>query len=172
MQKDYNLPPLVSARACNALEGGRGTSPATAQVPSDPFKIHPCFLGDHYYSANTIPGSTMDRLFRKFNGNLTQLGRNDSEIYYDSLRSHTTCASGAASMFSATIRLSKQIEKWVQRSVQQRLPEGPLFLDRPQVAQGDRGLLRLPFGTGKKWGAPCHGFTKRLISGWEATPST
>ncbi len=103
MQKDYNLPPLDLRKACNALEGGRGDF-CDAQVPN-PFKNIPAFLGTTYYSANTISRFNMDRLFPQFNGNLTQLGRNDSGRSTTTLcRSTTTCASGAASMFSATIR--------------------------------------------------------------------
>jgi len=106
----------------------------------------------------------MDRLFPQFNGNLTQLGRNDSEIYYDSLQINYNMRFRGGLNVLGNYTLSKQIEKWgfndPYNNVYQR---GLYFLDRPQVLKATV-VYELPFGQGKKWGANANRFTKKLIS--------
>jgi len=167
MEKDYNLPPLDLRQACNGLQGGRGDF-CDAQVPN-PFKGIAAFTGTSFFSSNTISRWQMDRLFPQFNGTLLQRGRNDSEIYYDSLQINYNMRFRGGVNLLGNYTLSKQIEQWgfndPYNNVYQR---GLYLLDRPQVLK-TTVVYELPFGQGKHWGAGTSGLVKKLISGWEAT---
>ncbi len=167
MQKAYNIPTLAQRRLCDLQEGGSPTF-CDAGVPN-PYKGIPLFLGTGTYTTNTVSRYQMMRPFPEFTGDLTQLGRNDSSIYYNSLQIdyHIRFKGGLNLLGNYT--LSKQVEQWgFNDPFNNVYQQGLYFLDRPQVIKLT-AVYDLPFGEGRKWGAGSHGFVKKLISGWEWT---
>jgi len=164
MQKDYNIPTLEFRKQCNIPEGG---SPiyCNQNVPN-PFKGLPAFLGTSYYTSNTITRFNLARPFPQFNGNMTQQGRNDSYIRYDSLQLNYNIRMRGGLILLANYTLSKQLEEWgfndPYNNVHQK---GLYFLDRPHVIKVTP-VWNLPFGRGKKFGANAGRFTNAFISGW------
>ncbi len=165
MEKDYNIPSLDFRKQCNLQEGG---SPlyCSAGVPN-PFKGIEAFRGTTFFTANTIPRSSLYRPFPQFDGVLRQLGRNDSQIWYNSLQVTYNFRFRGGLNLVGNYTLSKQVEKWgfndAYRNVYQ---EGLYYLDRPQVLKLV-AVYELPLGKGKRFGAQASGLVNKLIGGWE-----
>ena len=167
MQKDYNIPTLAQRKTCNALEGGLPTF-CDAAVPN-PFKGLPAFAGTTFFTANTISRFQMMRPFPQFNGNLTQRGRNDSKIWYDSLQVTYNFRFRNGLNLLGNYTWSKQIEQWgFNDPYTDTYQKGLYTLDRPHVLKLT-AIYELPFGRNKKFGATASGFVDKLISGWTAT---
>lgn len=167
MSADYNIPSLSLRKTCNLLEGGLPSN-CDRNVPN-PFKGIPAFVGTTYYSANSISLYNLSRPFPQFNGVLTQMGRNDSYIKYNSLQLNLNWRSRNGVTLLANYTLSKQIEEWgLNDPFTKTYQQGPYFLDRPQIVKLT-AIYPLPFGEGQRFGANANGFLKRLISGWEYT---
>ncbi|HEY1341387.1 MAG TPA: hypothetical protein VGF59_27945, partial [Bryobacteraceae bacterium] len=152
-------------KQCNIQERG---SPlfCNGTVPN-PFKDLPAFLGTSYYTSNTISRFNLARPFPQFSGNLTQQGRNDSFITYNSLQVNYTLRFHSGISFLGNYTLSKQIEEWGFNDPYANVyQEGLYFLDRPQVLKLT-AVYELPFGEHKHFGAGSTGLVKKLISGWE-----
>jgi len=94
----------------------------------------PAFLGTSYYTSTTISRANLARPFPQFSGNMTQLGRNDSYIRYDSAQFNYNVRMRGGLILLANYTLSKQIEEWgfndPYNNVKQK---GLYFLDRPHV---------------------------------------
>lgn len=174
MSADYNIPSLSTRKGCNILEGAQPASGPSATLPCDqqypnPFKGIPAFNGTSYYTSNTISYFQLTRPFPQFSGVLTQLGRNDSSIWYNSFQLNYTLRIRGGLNLLANYTLSKQIEEWGYNDPYTKTyQQGPYYLDRPQIIK-ITPIYELPFGKGRKFGANAHGFVDRLISGWEAT---
>ncbi len=107
--------------------------------------------------------------FPQFSGVLSQQGRNDSWIRYNSLQVNYNLRVRSGITFMGNYTLSKQIElSGFNDKFTNTYQQGPYSLDRPQVLKLT-AIWELPFGEGKKFGAGTHGFAKRVISGWEYT---
>ncbi len=166
MQKDTNVIPLSVRKACDFIEGGDARV-CSAQLPN-PFKGVAAFNGTSFYTSNTLSYGQLSRPFPQFNGNVTQLGRNDSFITYNSLQINYNWRTNKGVTFMANYTLSKQIEEWGFNDVQQGVyQQGPYTLDRPQILKFS-SVWALPFGQGQRFGSNVHGFLNKLISGWEA----
>jgi len=164
MQKDFNIPGADFANKCNLLTGG---SPNYCnQTVPNPFIGLPAFLGTSYYTSTTISRGALSRPFPQFNGNMTQQGRNDSHIRYDSLQFNYNVRIRGGLQLLANYTLSKQIEEWgfndPYNSVYQK---GMYFLDRPHVIK-ITPVWMLPFGRGRKFGTNAGRFANAFISGW------
>lgn len=167
MQKDYNLPSADFIKQCNLFQGG-SVNFCDAQVPN-PFKGIAAFNGTGFYTANTLSRYQMARPFPQFNGNLTQLGRNDSNIWYNSLQVNYNIRLRGGLNLLGNYTLSKQIEKWgFNDPYHNTYQQGPYTLDRPQVIKLT-AVYELPFGQNKKFLANANKFTQKLVSGWEYT---
>jgi len=167
MSADYNIPSLDVRKTCNYLEGGNAAF-CNAQVPN-PFKGIPAFNGSSYYTANTVSYYQMTLPFPQFSGVLSQQGRNDAWIRYNSLQVNYNLRVRNGITFMGNYTLSKQIElSGFNDKFTNTYQQGPYSLDRPQVLKLT-AIWELPFGAGKKFGAGTHGLTKRVISGWEYT---
>jgi hypothetical protein len=167
MSKDYNLPSLAFRKQCNLQEGG---SPlyCDAAVPN-PFKGIEAFKGTNFYTANTISRFQANRPFPQFDGNLTQTGRNDAMIWYNSLQVNYNFRFRAGLNLLGNYTLSKQVERSGFNDPYNNVyQQGLYFLDRPQVVKLT-AIYELPFGQGKRWGAGANGFAKKLTSGWTVT---
>ena len=167
MNAQYNIPSLQVRKQCNLLEGGL---PATcnANVPN-PFKGIAAFNGTSYYSANTISYYNLLRPFPQFSGDLTQYGRNDSSIKYNSLQINYNLRIRGGLSLLANYTLSKQIEEWgFNDRWTNTYQQGPYYLDRPQILK-ITPMYELPLGKGRKFLTNAHGVVDRLVSGWEVT---
>src|ERR1035437_7513393 len=167
MSADYNIPSLAVRKTCNYLEGGNAAF-CNAQVPN-PFKGIPAFNGTGYYTANTVSYYQMTLPFPQFSGVLTQQGRNDSSIKYNSLQVNYNLRLRNGLNLVGNYTLAKQIEEWgFNDRFNNVYQQGPYYLDRPHVIKLT-AIWELPFGEGQKFGAGSHGVVKRVISGWQWT---
>ncbi len=167
MEKDYNIPSLDFRKQCNLLEGGSPTY-CEAAVPN-PFKGIEAFKGRSYYTANTISRFNATRPFPQFDGNLSQRGRNDSQMWYNSLQIAYNFRFRGGLNLLGNYTLSKQIERWGFNDPYNNVyGQGLYYLDRPQVLKLT-AVYELPFGRGKRFGGNAGGFVNKLISGWEWT---
>ncbi|MBS1859930.1 MAG: hypothetical protein JST11_31460 [Acidobacteria bacterium] len=168
MSADYNYQSLAARKNCDFLEGGNPNNPGCNPTVPNPFKGVAAFAGTSDYSSNTVSGWRMLAPFPQFNGGLTQYGRNDSFIKYNSLQVNYNVRMRNVTLL-ANYTLSKQIEEWGFNDRQNNVyQQGPYYLDRPQILKLTV-VYDLPFGEGQKWGAGSHGLLKKLISGWEYT---
>lgn len=168
MSAAYNLfaGGLAQRQKCDYLEGGNAAF-CNVQVPN-PFQGISAFLGTGDYTATTISRARMLTLYPQFTGG-NQLGRNDSTISYDSLQVNYNLRMRNGISLLGNYTFSKQVEEWGFLDRYRDLHQNGLyFLDRPHVIKLT-AIWELPFGEGRHWGAGTHGFTKRLISGWEYT---
>ncbi len=164
MQKDYNIPTLDFRKTCNIPEGGSPTF-CNSTVPN-PFKGLPAFIGTSYYTSNTISRFNLARPFPQFNGNLTQQGRNDSYIKYNSLQLNYNVRMRGGLTMLVNYTLSKQIEEWGFNDPYADVYQtGLYYLDRPHVLKVST-VWSLPFGEGQHLGAGTNRFVRKLISGW------
>jgi hypothetical protein len=166
-EKQFNIPSAAFRKTCNLQEGG---SPlyCNEQV-NNPFKGLDPFIGTGFYTANTISRFQINRPFPQFNGNLLQQGRNDSNIYYNSLQVTYNQRLARDLIINTNYTFSKMVERWgfndPYNNVQQ---QGLYFNDRPQYFKFT-AVYELPFGKGKKFGSGARGFGGRVISGWQVT---
>lgn len=167
MSADYNIPGLNYRKTCNLLEGGAPAN-CDATVPN-PFKGIAAFNGTSYYTSNTISLYQLNRPFPQFSGVLTQLGRNDSFITYNSFQLTVNWRTKGGLTLMTNYTLSKQIEEWgFNDRFTNTYQQGPYYLDRPQVVKFT-AIYSLPFGEGKKYLAGSNRVVKKLVGGWEAT---
>lgn len=163
--KAYNIPTLAFRKQCNIQEGG---SPGycDAAVPN-PFKGIAAFAGTNMYTADTVSRFQMNRPFPQFNGDLTQVGRNDSQIWYNSVQiSYNLRMRGGLTM-TTNYNFSKQVERFGYNDPYNNVQEQGIYLnDRPHVFKLTT-VYELPFGANKKFGSGASGLTKKLISNWE-----
>ncbi len=166
-EKAYNIPTAEFRKSCNLQEGG---SPifCDAALPN-PFLNVPAFAGTGYFTANTVSRYNLNRPFPQFNGDLTQQGRNDSNIWYNSLQVNYNQRLARGLTVLGNVVFSKMVERWgfndAFNNVQQ---QGLYFNDRPWLIKFT-GVYDLPFGKGQKWGAGTNRIMRTLISGWELT---
>lgn len=167
MNADSNDPTLQQRNDCNWLTGGNSTGiTCDGQVPN-PFKGIAAFNGTGYYTANTINGYQLLRPFPQFSGALTQNGRNDSWIRYNSLQVNYRLRLTNGISLLGNYTLSKQVEQWgFNDNYTQTYQHGLYYLDQPQIIKLTT-VWELPFGQGKKFGGNSRGFVNKLISGWE-----
>ena len=167
MNAQYNIPTLAVRKTCNLLEGGLPAN-CDASVPN-PFKGIPAFNGTSYYTSNTISLYNLSRPFPQFSGDLTQYGRNDSSITYNSFQLNYHWRTRAGITILANYTLSKQIEEWgFNDRWTNTYQQGPYTLDRPQIVKLT-AIYALPFGEGKHFLANSNKVVKKLVSGWEYT---
>ena len=165
MGADYNIPTLGVRKLCNFLEGGNA-SLCNTTVPN-PFKGLPAFAGTNDFTSNTIGLYRLLGPYPQYTGTITQLGRNDASIRYDSLQINYRWRMRGGVNFFGNYTMSKQIElSNFNDRFTNTYQHGLYNLDRPQVLKANV-VWELPFGQGKKYGAGAKGVTKRLISGWE-----
>ena len=167
MSRDYNIPDAAFRKQCSGTQGGNANF-CDAQVPN-PFKGLPDFLGTSLYSSNTVSRYQMARPFPQFTGALTQLGRNDASMNFDSLQLNYNFRLRGGLSLLGNYNLSKQIETSGYNDPQNyTLQKSVYFLDRPQVFKLT-AIYELPFGQGKQFASGARGIKGKLVSGWQAT---
>jgi hypothetical protein len=167
MQKDYNLPSLSFRKQCNLLEGG-DPNYCDANV-TNPFKGIAAFKGTPFYLNDSVSRFQMNRPFPQFSGNLTQYGRNDSNIWYNAVQfTYNLRVRGGLNLMT-NYNFSKQTEKWGFNDPYNNVYQQGIYLnDRPHVFKFTT-IYELPFGRNKHWGSGANAFAQKLISGWQAT---
>lgn len=169
-EKDFNLPSADFRKKCNLLEGG---SPdyCNFQVPN-PFKDVEAFRGTGYFTANKVSRYNLARAFPQYTGSLLQQGRNDSNIWYNSLQINYNQRIGSSLTLNGNYTFSKMVERWgfndAFNNVQQ---QGLYFNDRPHYLKFNT-VYDLPFGKGKRFGAGSGYFRNLLIGGWTVSTYT
>ncbi|MBM3747906.1 MAG: TonB-dependent receptor, partial [Acidobacteria bacterium] len=164
-EKAYNIPSLDFRKQCNLLEGG---NPAycDAGLPN-PFRDVPAFAGTGFYTSTTLSRYQLNRRFPHFSGDMTELGRNDSNFWYNSLQVNYNHRMSRGLTLLTNYTLSKQVERWgfndAFANVQQ---QGLYFLDRTHIFKLT-AVYDLPFGKGQRWGSGATGAVQKLIGGWE-----
>ena len=167
MQKDYNLPTAAFRKQCNLLEGGSPTY-CDANV-TNPFKGIEAFKGTPFYLSDSISRFQLNRPFPQFNGNLTQYGRNDSNIWYNAVQFTYNLRMRGGFSLMTNYNFSKEVEKWGFNDPYNSVYQQGIYLnDRPHVFKFTT-IYELPFGQGKKWGSDAHPIVKKLIGGWQVT---
>ncbi|MBI1899352.1 MAG: TonB-dependent receptor [Acidobacteria bacterium] len=163
-QRDFNIPNLDFRKQCNLQEGG---SPIFCnQQITNPFRGIEAFQGTSMYTAARISRYQLARPFPQFSGNLLEQGRNDSNIWYNSLQINYNHRMGRDLTLLANYTLSKMVERWgfndPHADVQQ---QGLYYNDRPHFFKFS-AVWDLPFGRGKRIGGDAAGLVNKLISGW------
>ncbi|MBS1826679.1 MAG: TonB-dependent receptor [Acidobacteria bacterium] len=167
MSRDYNLVSNDFRKLCSGTQGGNANF-CDAQVPN-PFRGLSAFNGTGFFTANTISRFQMARLFPQFNGNLTEAGRNEAKLWYDSLQVNYNFRLRGGLSLLGNYTLSKQIEQsGFNDPYNNVLQKSVYFLDRPQVLKVT-AIYELPFGRGRKFMNSSNGFVDRLVSGWQVT---
>ncbi len=166
-ERAYNIPTLDFRRQCNLLEGG---SPAycDAALPN-PFRNVPAFAGTGFHTSTTLSRYQLNRRFPQFSGDMTELGLNTSNFWYNSLQVNYKHRMSRGLTMLANYTLSKQVERWGLNDAFAGVPQqGLYFVDRPHVFKLT-AIYDLPFGKGQRWGAGATGVLQKLISGWGIT---
>ena len=112
----------------------------------------------------------MNRPFPQFSGDLTQMGRNDSNMWYNAVQlTYNLRLRGGLSVMT-NYNFSKQTEKWGFNDPYNNVYQQGIYVnDRPHVFKFTT-IYELPFGPGKKFGSGVtNPIGKRLIAGWQAT---
>jgi hypothetical protein len=78
----------------------------------NPFKGVPAVQGTAFYTANTLSRYQLNRPFPRFSDNLLQQGRNDSNIWYNSLQVNYNMRFARGITLLANYTLSKMVERW------------------------------------------------------------
>jgi len=162
----YNEPNLAFRQQCNPLEGG---NPAFCDfLVSNPFYQLAPFTGTGRFTDPTVSRFELARPFPEFGG-ITQDGRNDGKLWYNSLQvTYQIRAKGGVTM-SAAYTLSKQVEQWGFNDNQKFVLQRGLYTDdRPHtVVVGS--VWELPFGKGRHFFNSSSRLWSRIASGWQHT---
>ena len=164
-ERDFNNVTPEFRKSCNFGEGGDPLF-CNAQV-TNPFKGLPAFAGTGFSTANTISRFQANRLYPQYNGALQERGRNDSNIWYNSLQVNYNIRMGRSLTLMANYTLSKMIERWgFNDPVNNVQRQGIYFNDRPHFFKFNT-VYELPFGKGKKFGGNMSGVANKLLGGWQ-----
>ncbi|MBO0798279.1 MAG: TonB-dependent receptor, partial [Blastocatellia bacterium] len=162
--KPINEPDLAFRQKCDPLEGGNADL-CNVQVPN-PFKGLEPFRGTSMFTSDTISQFQLARPYPQFGG-ITEVGRNDGSINYDSLQVTFEKRARAGMNLTMTYTLSKQIEEWGWNDVQKNIKQRGLYTwDRPHRFTASM-VYQLPFGEGKKLFNFKNRLLKKVASGWE-----
>ncbi len=165
MSKQYNIPSAAFRKLCNIQEGGSPTY-CDATLPN-PFKGIAAFNGTGAFTSDTISRYNINRPFPQFNGDLTQVGRNDARIWYNSVQISYNLRMRGGLTFTTNYNFSKEVERSGFNDAFNNVYQQGIYLnDRPHVFKLTT-VYELPFGTNKKFGAGTTGLAKKLISNWE-----
>lgn len=169
-ERAYNIPSLDVRKRCNLLEGG---SPdyCNTQVPN-PFRGLAPFAGTGLFTAANVSRYQISRPFPQFTGDMIEQGRNDSNIWYNSLQINYNQRIGRGLTLLGNYTLSKMVERWgFQDAFTNRQQQGLYFNDRPHYMKFS-AVYDLPFGRGQKFGTDAGRGLNMLIAGWRLSTYT
>ena len=152
-------------RQCDPSRGGNRAF-CDALVPN-PFFNLPEFAGTSLGLSSTISRQRLTRPFPQFDGDLTQLGRNDGKMWYNSAQVAYRHVFQHGLMVNANYTFSKQISQEGWMNTYAAIPQRSLVnFDRPHSLKVSTHY-ELPFGKGRKFASTSGPWTNRLIGGWD-----
>lgn len=169
-EKDYNIPSAAFVSKCNLLAGG-DPNWCNAGV-TNPFRGIEAFRGTNYFTATTISRYNANRPFPQFTGNMLEQGRNDSNIWYNSLQINFNQRIGKGLTLLGNYTFSKMVERWgFTDPFNDRQQQGLYFNDRPHILKFST-VYELPFGRGKRFGSGVSTWADKFIGGWQFSTYT
>ncbi|MBI3683539.1 MAG: hypothetical protein HY235_24450 [Acidobacteria bacterium] len=163
---DYNEPSLAFRKQCNPLEGGNPNF-CDALLPNPFYNLAP-WAGTGLGSSPTTGRFGLQRPFPGFGG-ITQRGRNDGRLWYNSLQVTYQLRGRGGLNISAAYTLSKTVEQWGWNDAPAYVVQRGLYnVDRPHVVKMG-AVWELPFGRGRKFLNTTHPVWSRVFSGWQNT---
>ena len=162
----YNDPNLAFRQKCNPLEGG---DPAFCDqlVPNPFYQLAP-FAGTGRFTDPTVSRNELARPFPEFGG-ITQDGRNDGKLWYNSLQVTYQIRAKAGVTLSAAYTLSKQVEQWGFNDAQKMILQRGLYTDDRPHSVSVGSVWELPFGKGRRLFNSSSRLWSRVASGWQHT---
>lgn len=161
----FNIPSDDFIRQCDPSRGG-DPSFCNARV-SNPFFGLPEFAGTSRGLSSTISRLSASLPYPQFDGDLTQLGRNDGRMWYNSAQVIYRHMFQKGLVVNANYSFSKQISEEGWMNSYAATPQRSLVpFDRPQVLKFS-AHYELPFGKGRKFGADAGPFLDRILGGWD-----
>lgn len=167
---------LINSRAFNIqsdsfiaqCDPSRGGSRAYCDaLVTNPFYNLPEFAGTSLGLSPTISRLRATRPYPQFDGDLTQLGRNDGKMWYNSGQVVYRYVFRSGLMVNANYTLSKQISQEGWMNTYAGVPQRSLTaFDRTHVLKLS-ALYQLPFGKGRKFGGGAGRLRDALIGGWD-----
>ncbi len=171
----FNAYSLSFRQSCNPLEGGSPTY--CNQLVANPFYGLTQFAGTSLGSSPTVSRATLALPFPEF-GTVTQYGRNDGKLWYNSLQLNYLLRATNDWDLSVAYTWSKSMEQGGSGGngsseafidVQRLVPERGLSnYDRAHVMKLS-SVYQLPFGKGKPVLGGASRFLDALVGGWEHT---
>ena len=171
-----NEVPLSFREKCDPTKGG---DPAFCnKLLPNPFQGVAGFEGTSFFTAATLTRYQLSRPFPQFNGNITELERNEGRVWYNSMQVLYNKRLTQGLTMSATYTLSKQMEEALEYPGSQdgttayiddvaKIKNRSLsFSDRPQRFTIS-GVWELPVGKGKKFLGGSGRLVDGAIGGWE-----
>jgi hypothetical protein len=152
--------------ACNPLLG-RTVTYCNAGI-ANPFRNLEAFNGTSWYTAATISRNQILRPFPQFSG-LTEMMLNTGRSWYNSLQSLYTMRVRNSINLNVNYTFAKNLQRSGYLDPQNDvMQQGVTQYDRPHRFVASM-IGQLPFGKGRRWLNGAHGWTGRLVSGWETT---
>ena len=166
--RPYNDPSAEFRANCNPLEGGK-PGYCDERLPNPFYALAP-FEGTSLGTSPTVARNALNRPFPAF-GALTQNGRNDGKVWYDSLQLSLQRRSRNGLTLTFSYTLSKMIEQQGWLDAQRYVPQRGLYqYDRPHSIRAG-SIWQLPFGRSQRFLNTSHPVWSRLVGGWEHTVS-
>jgi len=171
-----NEVPLSFREKCDPTKGGDPNF-CNATLPN-PFQGIAGFEGTGFFTATTLSRYQLTRPFPQFNGNITELERNEGRVWYNSMQILYNKRLTQGLTMSATYTLSKQMEEALEYPGSQdntaayiddvaKIKNRSLsFSDRPHRFTLS-GVWDLPVGRGKKFLGGSGRLVDGAIGGWE-----
>ncbi len=164
--RGYNEPDLAHRKLCNPLEGGNPLY-CDERLTNPFYQVQP-FFGTGTYDSSTTGRYGLWRPYPQFGG-LTQLGRNDGKVWYNSTQVTYEIRGKGGLHLSLAYTLSKMVERWGFNDNQNNTIQQGLYTnDRPHSLKIG-SVWELPFGKGRRLFNTSHRLWSRLASGWEQT---
>ena len=163
--RPVNIQPDSFMAQCDPSRGGNRTY-CDALLPN-PFFGLPEFAGTTLGLSSTVSRQRLTRPFPQFDGDLTQLGRPDGKMWYNSGQIVYRHNFRHGLMMNANYTLSKQVSQEGWMNNYSAAPQRSLTnFDRTHVLKVT-AHYQLPFGKGRKFAAGAGGWKNSLIGGWD-----
>src|SRR4029450_7187667 len=152
-------------KQCDPSRGGNRAF-CDALVPN-PFFDLPEFAGTSLGLSSTISRQRATRPFPQFDGDLTEFGRGDGRMWYNSAQFVYRHVFRQGLVVNANYTFSKQISEESWLNTYSAAPQRSLTtFDRPHVVKVSTHY-ELPFGKGRRFGAGAGQLVNAVIGGWD-----
>ena len=160
-----NTQPDSFVKQCDPSRGGNRAF--CDALVTNPFFDLPEFAGTSLGLSSTISRLRATRPFPQFDGDLTELGRSDGRMWYNSAQFVYRHVFRQGLMVNANYTFSKQISEESWLNTYSAIPQRSLTtFDRPHVVKVSTHY-ELPFGKGRKFGPRAGRLLNTVIGGWD-----